>query len=71
MDEVDKCPFCGSERLLDGRMSSYGGVSIDKGIRAVAVYAKVCLDCGKVAYLHVKNPEKLLPKKERPSERNQ
>ncbi len=71
MDEVEKCPFCESERLLDGRMSSYGGVYIDKGIRGAEVYARVCLDCGRVAYLYVKNPEKLLPKKERSGERNQ
>lgn len=71
MDEAENCPFCGSERLLDGRMDACGGVSIYKGIRGVAVYAKVCLDCGKVAYLYVKNPEKLLPKKERSSESKQ
>lgn len=63
--KIEQCPFCGGKEFIDGRMSSYGGVSIEKGLRASAVHAVVCRDCGSIVRSYVSNAEKLLPKKER------
>lgn len=64
--KAEKCPFCGGEELIEGRVSSYGGVYIErKMIYSAALYSIVCRDCGSVVRTFVKEPEKLFPKKER------
>lgn len=65
---IDKCPFCGSEELIEAAMSSYGGsylIPINGGLRSTALFATVCRDCGSVVRTYCKDPEKLLPKKDR------
>lgn len=62
---IDGCPFCGGTEFIDGRVSAYGGVFIEKGMHASSLYAVVCRDCGSIVRAYVSDAEKLLPKKER------
>lgn len=62
---IEKCPFCGGEELIECRVSSYGGVYLERGIHGAALYALTCRDCGSVVRTYCKDPEKLYPKKER------
>ena len=61
-----KCPECGSERILDGKLQGYGGVVfIEKGTEnklrpnAYKTECKACLDCGTVFDLHIITTGKL------------
>lgn len=63
--KIEQCPFCGGNEFIDGRMSALGGVIIEKGKHASAVYALVCRDCGSIVRSYVSDAEKMLPKKER------
>lgn len=68
--KIEKCPFCGGEKMIETRLDSYGGVYVfpaqKRGLfRSAVLYAIVCRNCGSVVRLFCKNPEKLFPKKER------
>ena len=59
-----KCPLCGSENILDGKLVSYGAIAfVEKGTEntlrpnAYKTECKGCLDCGHIFGLH------LIPKK--------
>jgi len=63
---VNECPYCGGKELKEFAVCSYGGVYLDGGgLRGASLFALTCRDCGHVACLYCKNPEKLYPKKER------
>lgn len=67
--KIEKCPFCGGEELIETRLISYGGVTlnpISKGtFHGATLFATACRDCGSVVRAYCKDPEKLLPKKDR------
>ncbi|MCM1438419.1 MAG: hypothetical protein NC131_04300 [Roseburia sp.] len=63
--KIEQCPFCDGKEFINGRVGSYGGVQIEKGIHSSAVYALVCRDCGSIVRSYVGDAERLLPKKER------
>lgn len=67
--KLEKCPFCGGEELIETRAISYGGVSLSplskSGFHGVVLFATVCRDCGSVVRAYCKEPEKLVPKKDR------
>ena len=66
--EIKKCPFCGGEEFIDGKLISYGGVCVHAGImRNAELHSTVCRECGSVVRLFCDNPEKLYHKKERRS----
>lgn len=67
--KIEKCPFCGGTEFIDGRVGSYGGVYIEKGMRTAAVHALVCRDCRSIVRAYVSDAERLLPKKERKIEK--
>ena len=65
--KIAKCPFCGGEELIETKVSSYGGVTVNRvgNLRSVVLFATLCRDCGSVVRAYCKKPEKLYPKKER------
>lgn len=59
-----KCPQCGSERIIDGKLAGYYGVVfVEKGTEnklrpnTFKTECKGCMDCGHIFDLH------LIPKK--------
>ncbi len=63
--KIEKCPFCGGEEMIEVRVASYGGVSLNNSLHSAALFATLCRDCGSVVRFYCKDPEKLFPKKER------
>ncbi len=67
--DIEKCPFCGGEELIEARIASYGGAYLTPvnkgGLRNAALFATVCRDCGSVVRAYCKEPEKLFHKKDR------
>ena len=58
------CPYCGSQRIETGIMMSDGGtneVGLEhlKGIFVGTedIYSDLCLDCGTIVRMYVKNPQ--------------
>lgn len=60
MNEVDKCPKCGSTELGKGKFSGYAVLTPLHKLFSMGsdVIADVCTECGYVISLKVKNPEK-------------
>lgn len=63
---VTYCPYCGGTEMIETCQSGYGAISsTQNAFCAAALYHVVCRNCGSVARSYVKNPEKLIKKKDR------
>lgn len=63
---VQVCPFCGGYEIIVTFQSAYGAVSaVQNKFGGCALYHSVCRNCGSVVRSYVKEPEKLLKKKDR------
>lgn len=66
---VMNCPYCGGMEVIEACQSGYGAVAaVDHVFRSVSLYHSVCRNCGSVIRSYVKEPEKLLKRKDRKSE---
>lgn len=63
---VPVCPYCGGTEMIEAAQDAYGAVTA-KGnpLGGCALYHCVCRKCGSVVRSYVKNPEKLLKRKDR------
>ncbi|MDO5755363.1 MAG: Lar family restriction alleviation protein [Tissierellia bacterium] len=57
------CPFCGSNKLYEGKQAYYA--NINRGFHGRALKHIFCAKCGSIIHSYVENPEKLLSKLER------
>ncbi len=65
-DYVSRCPFCGATEMIEAFQSAYGAVSgVNNRLGGVSLYHSVCRKCGSVVRSYVKDPEKLLKRKDR------
>lgn len=63
---VQVCPFCGGNEVITAYQSAYGAVSAVENIfGGCALYHSICRKCGSILRSYVKEPEKLLKKKDR------
>ena len=63
---VEVCPYCGGSEIIETFQTSYAAISATRNkFGAVALYHSVCRGCGSVVRSYVKEPEKLLKKKDR------
>lgn len=63
---VVNCPFCGGTEVIESYQSSYGSVTaVSNKMGGVGLYHSICRNCGSVVRSYVKEPEKLLKKKDR------
>ena len=63
---VQTCPFCGGYEIIVTFQDGYGAISAVKNkLGGRALYHSVCRNCGSVVRSYVKEPEKLLKKKDR------
>lgn len=62
--QVITCPFCGGTEMLEAR--GYGIVAIEQNsLGGTPLYHCICRNCGAVVRSYVKEPEKLLKRKDR------
>lgn len=63
---VTLCPYCGGSEIITGTQDAYGAISgVQHKLGSCALYHSVCRSCGSVVRSYVKDPEKLLKKKDR------
>lgn len=63
---VKECPYCGGSEIIEVYQSYYGAVTVVNNMWGGGnLYHSVCRGCGSVLRSYVKDPEKLLKKKDR------
>ncbi len=63
---VNVCPYCGGNEIIEAFQSAYGAITaVQNKWGGSALYHSVCRNCGSVVRSYVKDPEKLLKKKDR------
>jgi hypothetical protein len=63
---VTNCQICGGMEMIESVQGGYAAVSaVNNSWGGAALYHSICRNCGTVVRSYVKDPEKLLKKKER------
>ena len=63
---VLKCPFCGGSEIIEGFQNGHGTVTAVNNVwGGINLYHSICRTCGSIIRSYVKEPEKLLKKKDR------
>ena len=63
---VKECPYCGGSEIIEACQSAYGSIyAVNNMWGGSNLYHSVCRGCGSVLRSYVKDPEKLLKKKDR------
>ncbi len=63
---VQRCPFCGGTEMIEAYQTGYGSVTaLSNKLGGVSLYHTICRDCGSVVRSYVKDPEKLLKRRDR------
>lgn len=66
---VSECPFCGGTEFIEAYQDAYGALTaVGSILRSEALYHTICRRCGSVVRSYVRQPEKLLKRKDRRSE---
>ena len=61
-----RCPFCGGTEMIETYQSGNGSVTaVGSVFRGAYLYHTICRNCGSVVRSYVKDPEKLLSRKDR------
>lgn len=64
--QVLTCPYCGGTEMIEAYQPAYGAVTaLSNKMGGVALYHSICRNCGAVVKSYVKDPEKLLKRKDR------
>ena len=60
------CPFCGGNEMIETYQTAYGALTAKSNpLGGCALYHSVCRRCGSIVRSFVKEPEKLLRRKDR------
>ncbi len=60
------CPYCGGTEMIETVQEGYAALSaVGSAFRGASLYHSVCRSCGSVVRSYVKDPEKLLRKRDR------
>lgn len=63
---VEVCPYCGGSEIITACQDGYGAaVGVHNPLGGIALFHSVCRGCGSVVRSYVKEPEKLLKRKDR------
>lgn len=63
-----KCPYCGGTEMIETYQTGYGAITaLSNKLGGASLYHQVCRGCGSVVRSYVKDPEKLLKRKDRRS----
>lgn len=73
MENIEKCPYCGNTKFVEGVHCGYATIKpVDKifTMKETNLYHIICLNCGAVIKSYVKKPEKLVTKKRKSQTNN-
>ena len=63
---ISECPFCHGSEFIEGKQEGHGQLqSCESAWHGSNLYHVICRRCGSVVRSYVKNPEKLLKRKDR------
>ena len=63
---VSRCPYCGGNEIIEAYQTAYAAVTATSNkLGGRPLYHSICLKCGSVVRSYVKEPEKLLKRKDR------
>ena len=63
---VKECPYCGGSEIIEAYQSAYGSIyAVNNMWGGAYLYHSVCRGCGSVLRSYVKEPEKLLKRRDR------
>ena len=63
---VKECPYCGGSEIIEAYQSAYGSITAVSNMWGGAnLCHSVCRGCGSVLRSYVKEPEKLLKRRDR------
>ena len=63
---INVCPYCGGTEMVEAYQDAYGAISgTQNKLGGCALYHCICRGCGSVLRSYVKDPEKLLKRKDR------
>ncbi len=65
---VTVCPYCGGREMIETLQSGYAALTAVGSCRGASLYHSVCRRCGSIARSYVKNPEKLIRRRDRKKE---
>ena len=64
--KITECPFCHGNEFVEAKQTGYAAISGSKNMwSSEDLYHLICRRCGSVVRSYVKDPEKLLKKKDR------
>jgi len=64
--KLSACPFCGGTEFIETYQNGYASLtSAESGWLGATMNHTVCRDCGSIVRSYVKDPEKLVKKKNR------
>lgn len=65
-DFIRQCPYCGCTEMIEAYQTMYGSItSPSNKLCREPLYHTVCRGCGSVLRSYVKDPEKLLRRRDR------
>lgn len=63
---VKNCPFCGGTEIIESYQTGYSVVTaVNNRLGGVALWHSICRSCGSVVRSYVKEPEKMLRRRDR------
>ena len=66
---VSRCPYCGGTEMIESFQTAYAAVTATSNkLGGCSLYHSICRKCGSVVRSYVKEPEKLLKRKDRQPE---
>lgn len=63
--KIEYCPYCFGKKFVEGKHSGYAEVYGEGILTSQPLYHLICLKCGSVVHSYVKDPQKLLKRKNR------
>ena len=63
--KVQNCPYCLGSKFVEGKQQGYSEVYGEGILTTSPLYHQICLKCGSVVRSYVKDPQKLLKRKNR------
>ena len=64
--KISECPFCRGSEFLEAKQEAYGSLTSCESVwLGSSLYHVICRRCGSVVRSYVKDPEKLLRRKDR------
>lgn len=63
---IANCPYCGGTEVIESLQDAYAAVTaVNNKWGGTGLYHSICRNCGSVIRSYVKDPEKLLRRKDR------